>query len=645
MMAKHNQEEFTEQVVLLSSGKVATAEDQIEGSEAEKAIDGQVDTCWEGAPYYKWWKLDLLKSYPIERISICTNKGPEDYTHYFMEYSVDTLNWKTFIEKEDGMASESGEEQYDVSFKARYIRVTVTYCSSGETAKIHDFQVFGHETEEVELSRPDRVSPRKFPAVVYDQAYGFNHTEVDDIEPGQTDQVLVSGEAGSYLLYRGVDFTEGGVDQIRGQFGFTDPDKEKRMTLEVRVDDLQGEKIGEIILFKQWKRWSILAGRLGHKNPLQLTGKHDVYLVITDAAPSQSLMIHWLAFAKKRALPEPKPRPDAIPAPTGNEYKIYFGNLHSHTGFSDGIGVPEFAYDYARYTAGLDFLAITEHSNLYDHYLDWDMSRKWVDIQKMADKKTEDGAFLALFGAETTWYNQFGHMNTYNMEFYINAYETQYNDIPTYYELLKQYPDSIQQWNHPWSCGKRHLDGFDPYDAELDEVLHMIEINTIESKELGGLYYYVMALDKGWHVAPVGSQDNHHGQWGTQNTLRTGVLVDQLTREHFFDAVRHHRVYFTSALHLKVWFKINDAIMGSRIKQAEMLDFDIKALFGSDTGTRIVKAEIVGELGKVLHTLEHNDKELEYKVSLPCDQRYYFVKIYQEDGEFAATAPIWIDMN
>lgn len=642
-MVKHNEEDNLQHAVLLSAGKTATAEHELKGSEAGKAVDGRQDTCWAGEPYYKWWKLDLLQLCRIEQVRICTDLNSDGYTHYFMEYSQDNLNWETFLEKEDELASPAGGETYNVSVLARYVRVTITYCSLGETARIYDFQVYGHEADLIEAAAPGKVSSRKFPAIAYDQAQGFEGTEVEDIENGQNDQVLVSGEVGSYLLFREVDFSEGGVNQLRGQFGFTDPDKDKRMTLEIRLDDLHGEKAGEIILFKQWKRWSILATDLEHTDASLLTGVHDVYLVITEGTYPQKLMIHWLAFVKKSPLPAPKPRPAALPAPAGGEYNIYFGNLHSHTGFSDGIGVPEYAYDYARYTAGLDFLAITEHSNLYDHYLDWEKSRKWVDIQKVADKKTEDGAFLALFGAETTWYNQFGHMNTYNMDFFINAYETRYNDIPRYYDTLKQYPDSIQQWNHPWSCGKRHLDGFDPYDAELDEVLHMIEINTIESKELGGLYYYIMALDKGWHVAPVGSQDNHHGQWGTENTLRTGVLVDQLTREHFFDAVRAHRVYFTSALHLKVWFKLNGAIMGSTIKRSDTLEFEIKAMFGQDTGSRIVKAEILGEQGNVLHTLEHDGKELDVKVTLPCDNRYYLVKIYQEDGEFAATAPVWID--
>ena len=42
---------------------------------------------------------------------------------------------------------------------------------------------------------------------------------------------------------------------------------------------------------------------------------------------------------------------------------VFFGNLHSHTSYSDGSGTPTDAYLHARDVAGLDFLAITEHNH------------------------------------------------------------------------------------------------------------------------------------------------------------------------------------------------------------------------------------------------------------------------------------------
>jgi hypothetical protein len=353
-------------------------------------------------------------------------------------------------------------------------------------------------------------------------------------------------------------------------------------------------------------------------------------------------MVHWLSFVKKSPLPQPIQKPKSIPLSEDGEYEVYFGNLHSHTAFSDGTAVPEYAYDYARYKAGLDFLAITEHSNLYDEAFDFDKSRKWADLKRFAMEKTEDGAFLALIGSETTWYNQFGHMNTYNIDFYLNTYELKYNDVSNYYNTVKQYPNSINQWNHPWSCGNRHLDNFEPYDKNLDQVLYMVEINHLESPEQGGLSYYISALDKGWHVSPAGNQDNHNDQWGTQNHLRTAVLMEKLTTKHLYDAIQNYRVYFTCAVHLKVWFWVNGAIMGSRIKSSDEYLIRIKAGNQADESP-IVKAEIIGERGIIHHTFNFEGHDVEATVTLTGNERYYFLKVYQANDEFAATSPIWIE--
>ena len=42
---------------------------------------------------------------------------------------------------------------------------------------------------------------------------------------------------------------------------------------------------------------------------------------------------------------------------------VFFGNLHSHTSYSDGTGTPSQAYKHARDAAKLEFLAITEHNH------------------------------------------------------------------------------------------------------------------------------------------------------------------------------------------------------------------------------------------------------------------------------------------
>lgn len=617
------------------------AQSQLEGFQAVHILDDREDTFWRASPYYQWLRLDLNKGCYITMLRLDTGNHSDRYYHYYIECSNDNINWNVVVEKMDDSIPEDGIATYELNCYARYIRITMTYCSRDMSVQIRNLHIYGYETVEME-EQQTKVAGLKMAAIKRDEEKGFIETEVDNIEYGQKSIVMEANSRGSYLKFQQVDFAEVGVDQLRGNFGFPSGDREKRIVVQIRLDSLDGEVIGEMVLFRQYKPWSILACEIKRQDGTSVTGVHDVYIVIVEEAPPQVLMIQWLSFVKKTPLPTPAQKEPSLSMEDSTKYEIYFGNLHCHTAFSDGKAVPEYAYDHARYIANIDFLAITEHSNLYDEAFDFDKSRKWADMKAFAEKKTEDGAFLALYGSETTWYNQFGHMNTYNIDFYLNAYELEYNDITHYYNTLKQHPNSINQWNHPWSCGKRHLDYFEPYDEELDKVLYTIEINHLECPEQDGLEYYMLALDKGWHVCPVGSQDNHNEEWGDQNHIRTGALMEKLTTEHLYDAIQNYRVYFTSAINLKVWFHINDRIMGSRIDKAEKYKFNIKAQ-NKEEDSAITRIEIIGQKGQILHTLTCDSHLVKCNVTLTDESPYYFLKIYQANGEFAATAPIWIE--
>jgi hypothetical protein len=44
--------------------------------------------------------------------------------------------------------------------------------------------------------------------------------------------------------------------------------------------------------------------------------------------------------------------------------KIFYGEVHSHTNLSDGKGLVENAYPYARDIGGVDYFAVTDHNTL-----------------------------------------------------------------------------------------------------------------------------------------------------------------------------------------------------------------------------------------------------------------------------------------
>ncbi|MBR2639808.1 MAG: hypothetical protein IKD39_04500, partial [Oscillospiraceae bacterium] len=113
-------------------------------------------------------------------------------------------------------------------------------------------------------------------------------------------------------------------------------------------------------------------------------------------------------------------------------YQLYFGQLHSHTTYSDGSGSLDSALEYIKglpESANVDFVAFTDHSNyfdsssavnpegaLYDMSLASSESQKlWNDYTGAVDKfNKEQSDVLALAGFEMTWSGGPGHINTFN---------------------------------------------------------------------------------------------------------------------------------------------------------------------------------------------------------------------------------------
>ena len=124
--------------------------------------------------------------------------------------------------------------------------------------------------------------------------------------------------------------------------------------------------------------------------------------------------------------------------------------------------------------------------------------------------------------------------------------------------------------------------------------MYTIEINSIEWTVMDGLSYYIHALDMGWHVSPVGSQDNHKPNWGTENDIRTGIVVKQLTKADFYDAIRNHRTYYSCAKNLRVIYHANGGMMGSVISSAKNYAFQVE-LSNELSDAELQKIDVLGE--------------------------------------------------
>src|SRR5262249_7691722 len=90
--------------------------------------------------------------------------------------------------------------------------------------------------------------------------------------------------------------------------------------------------------------------------------------------------------------------------------QLFYGDLHNHTGYSDGAGRPEDALRQMR-ARGLHFAAITDHGELLDQPTAIRDADKWAITARQVAEATSDD-FVAIRGFEWTSPRQ-GHSNVW----------------------------------------------------------------------------------------------------------------------------------------------------------------------------------------------------------------------------------------
>ena len=358
------------------------------------------------------------------------------------------------------------------------------------------------------------------------------------------------------------------------------------------------------------------------------------------------------------------------------KYQHYFGQLHSHTQYSDGSGTLDSALSYIRSlpaSANVQFVAFTDHSNyfdsknapnveaaLYDTTLvkDSDASHSWKTYKDTIAQFNEDNAgdMVAIGGFEMTWSGGPGHINTFNTPGIVSRNNSTLNNktddagMKAYYALLRQEEgkNSISQFNHPGTTFGNFKD-FNYWDPVIDSRMYMVEVGNGEGQIGAGGYYpsyeqYIMALDKGWHLAPTNNQDNHKGKWGNANDARDVILTDSFTEEGIYAAIRALRMYATEDKNLELTYTVNGLMMGSRITEVpDKLNIEV-TVNDPDASDSIAKVEVVANSGKVAYTWDNAAQLSSGKLSVTLDPSYsyYFIRVTQKDGDLAVTSPVWV---
>jgi hypothetical protein len=343
-------------------------------------------------------------------------------------------------------------------------------------------------------------------------------------------------------------------------------------------------------------------------------------------------------------------------------YTAYFGNLHSHTGHSDGVQTPADAYAYARNTAPtpLDFLAVTEHN-----HVGAGMSlANYTDLENDCAAANDDGSFVAIFGQEWGLADD-GHVNIFESPSLFGWDAGQYDvfvdpmDYAGLYAAILAHPPAsyppIAQFCHP-STG-------DFNDLQVTEsgksVVHLMSLvngpaqsTATDESAIGNTNFdgqFAEALRKGFRVSPTADQDNHNANWGASTESRTAVLANGKTKSEILAAMAARRTYATQDHNVVVEFSAEGHAMGEAFTSEQGIRI-VARVTDPDPGDAVTQIELYrgitgNEFGAAL--IAHNTgsstfhwRELE---SFSADtEAHYYLRIRMTDNQSIWTGPVYV---
>lgn len=269
---------------------------------------------------------------------------------------------------------------------------------------------------------------------------------------------------------------------------------------------------------------------------------------------------------------------------------VRFGNLHSHTSYSDGSGTPADAFRMAC-QAGLDFFAITEHNHAAGDGKGDRRDGKMIATQpalykgrstslvETADRMNRAQHCVTIYGQEFSTISSGNHVNVFDVGSVIDVPNGAFDKLVGWMESNKdssaQVP--VAQFNHPQSGRTADKEyGRDDFGNEERQWVqsmapHVTLIEVLNAPALkdgrdqrthAKEQQFFRYLNLGFHLAPSVGQDNHYRNWGVSTDARVAVITPDFTRAGILDALRKRHAYATEDKNLRLVFKANGALQG-----------------------------------------------------------------------------------
>ena len=350
-------------------------------------------------------------------------------------------------------------------------------------------------------------------------------------------------------------------------------------------------------------------------------------------------------------------------AQTPATYRFYYGNLHSHSGFSDGnqdsvstgSSQPIQDYQFAAASQHFDFLGLSEHNHAQAgmHLPDYARGRAQA-IQATT------ATFVALHGTEWGVISGGGHLLVYGVR-QLYGWETgnynvfvPKNDYQSLMRQINRVPGGFALFAHPQSGDYGNLAGTAPFSATADSALVGTPLRSGPATATSTLYNttgtnyestYRAMLARGYHVGISLDHDNHNTTFGRTTHGRLVVLAPTLTEAALLAALRARRFYGSDDWNAQVALSLAGQPMGSilRAPAAAALTVNYTDADNEPAASITLLRGVPGSgtSAVMVATAPSGTAALSYTDPATSGTAYYYAIIMQADGDRIVTSPIW----
>lgn len=338
-----------------------------------------------------------------------------------------------------------------------------------------------------------------------------------------------------------------------------------------------------------------------------------------------------------------------ISSPDGN-FKIYVGDTHSHTSYSDGISIPEKIYSKVREEGYFDFFTVSDHTSLQN-------DENFFRTYEAAEEATTDD-FVAFPGSESQidlekknsidgTQNNGGEIVTINADGYaaVKSWED-------YFEKIGDNKKALAIIAHPQIYGYSVPGIWNSFNPEYAttartlELIHGVEtLNETDNSNLVNERAYSLFLDCGYKVAPIGASDHHGPRWGKiAQQCRTFVYSEGHSKDYFIDALRNARAYSCENGNVKLFYTVNGHNPATTLPITDTYEFKINAepFYVRKEYDETDYIEVISDYGMVVASKSVGRYEYNFDITVKSDTaRYFYLKLYSKIGDVTWSAPIF----